>query len=194
MNVCVSAHTDKLRMSWVSVSEASFLFRRLRLQLNRFAFQMSDDGGKGRKPTDESMIVFLEKMEWKERKGARKERWRLLSIIKLPHSPDRGNSEALSLCWSIPLLWEDGQHNKLSVSQSISSFLSVFCFFFYLSVCHLVSTRMFSQIIDFRCTSPMQCTNYHESSYIYNPSQIECRVQFKASDKSKIWCGVLSFE
>lgn len=78
---------------------------------------------------------FSRKMEWKEKKGVCKERWRLLSIIKLAHSPDRRNSEALSLCWSIPLLWEDGQHNKLPASTSISSFLSVFCSFF---ICLLV--------------------------------------------------------
>lgn len=96
---------------------------------------------------------FPRKMEWRQRKkggeGEHKRRWWLLSIISLAHSTDRGNSAALSFCWSIPPFWEDGQHNALSISPTMYPFLSIFSlFFFYLSVCHLVPI-MFSQIIAF---------------------------------------------
>ena len=87
---------------------------------------------------------FPRKMEWRLRKrgmGEHKQRWWLLSIISQAHSTSRGNSEALSFCWSILLFWE-GQHNTLSFSLSLHPSLAFSVFplsLFYRSVCHLVS-------------------------------------------------------
>lgn len=137
----------------------------------------------------------------KEGEGESKRRWWLLSIISLAHSTDRGNSEALSFCWSIPSFWEDGQHNTLSISPSIYSFLSIFSLFFLSVRLSFVFYYVFSDncfslqiILEVKPFANEQIVIKSYKFLHYSPSKMESRAPFMACDKSEIRVGVLQVE
>lgn len=148
--VCVCAC-----VCWQPPDVVSQCFKRLiaiwrpHLWVNGFAFQMSDLGGRARRPSDETMIVFQEK--WNEGKERRKSA--------------KGDDDCFPLlAWLILLTEEIGRLSRSadrslfsgkiantigSLSLHLSIAFSVFSSrVFHLSICHLVSV-MFSQIIAF---------------------------------------------
>lgn len=145
---------------------------------------------------------FSRKMEWRERKKEEcKGRWWLLSIISLTHSTDRGNREALPFCWSIPLFWEDSQHNRLSISPSIYCFLCIFfpCFssvHLSFGFCYVFSDNCFSLtiILEVNSFANEQIVIKSYKFLYYSACEMESRVQFMVCDKSKIRVGVAQVE
>lgn len=140
---------------------------------------------------------FSRKMEWRERKKEEcKGRWWLLSIISLTHSTDRGNREALPFCWSIPLFWEDSQHNRLSISPSIYCFLCIFfpCFssvHLSFGFCYVFSDNCFSLtiILEVNSFANEQIVIKSYKFLYYSACEMESRVQFMVCDKKQNTSG-----
>lgn len=136
---------------------------------------------------------FFKEVTKGKKDGDAEAEWWLRSIISRAYSSDRGNSEALSLCRSIPPFWEDSQNNTLSLHlsmPSLHSLLLFICIHLSFDFSYVFSDNCFSLqiILEVKSVSDDQIVvkkKKKEAISPHSPCKTETKPLLTACDKSK---------